>query len=68
MQIAQSYKHNYIANAQAYTFAIRTSQQLNPKLQKSMLFANAKSNINERKKIINGNKKIRIIQLTLEKL
>jgi len=29
------------ANAQAYTFAIRTSRHTNPKLQKSMLFANA---------------------------
>jgi len=29
------------ATAQAYTFAIRTSQCSNPKLQKSMLLANA---------------------------
>ena len=29
------------ATAQAYTFAIRTSRHANPKLQKSMLLANA---------------------------
>ena len=32
------------ANAQAYTFAIHTSQRSNPKLQKSMLLANACTN------------------------
>jgi hypothetical protein len=32
------------ATAQAYTFAIRTSQCLDQKLQKSMLLANAQKN------------------------
>jgi len=33
------------ATAQAYTFAIRTSRHKNPKLQKSMLLANARAEL-----------------------
>jgi len=35
------------ANAQAYTFAIRTSRHTNQKLQKSMLLANARAETTE---------------------
>jgi len=44
------------ATAQAYTFAIRTSQRSNPKLQKSMLFSQRSVETTEFKVTLKTNK------------